>query len=339
MVQNIKTDVVYYKTNTDFEMEFNLCGCCLMRLLTDKALDKKTLIADLSRAVARSRVILVVGALFGEDNITNNISCAIGKKVVYADNETYGINSSEQIEIIEGATPLVTTDGIFGGCIIESGPQTMILLSESRNIRKSIMNSLIHPYIKEIYAAELSDKGADKNDMDENLEEELMLEDAEVAAEEILEENMDEIQEDAEETDDSGIVIPVEEAEEFWDEPELFEEEEEEDLGLYAEPQKVLRKEAKFYNEAYSDFELDDVGLVGEEAGDYDEFGEYNEYKDYEDEVYYTATPFTKIATIVISILILITLAVLAFFIFYLPSKDGISATEYIKDIYNTLFG
>lgn len=336
MVQNIKTDVVYYKTNTDFEMEFNLCGCCLMRLLTDKALDKKTLIADLSRAVARSRVILVVGALFGEDNIINNISCAIGKNVVYADNETYGINSSEQIEIIEGATPLVTTDGIFGGCIIESGPQTMILLSESRNIRKSIMNSLIHPYIKEIYAAELSDKAAANNDMDENLEEELLPEDEKAAAEEIFEENTEEIQEGTEETDDSGIVIPEEEAEEFWEEPEFLEEE---DLGLYAEPQKVLRKEAKFYNEAYSDFELDDVGLVGSRAGDYDEFGEYNEYNDYEDGAYYVTPPFTKIATIVISILILITLAVLAFFIFYLPSKDGISATEYIKDIYNTLFG
>ena len=38
----MKVDVIYYKTNTDFEMEFNLCGCCRMRLLTDKAPDRKT---------------------------------------------------------------------------------------------------------------------------------------------------------------------------------------------------------------------------------------------------------------------------------------------------------
>ena len=30
MFQNLKVDVIYYKTNTDFEMEFNLCGCCRM---------------------------------------------------------------------------------------------------------------------------------------------------------------------------------------------------------------------------------------------------------------------------------------------------------------------
>ena len=40
MFQNLKVDVIYYKTNSDFEMEFNLCGCCRMRLLSDKTPDK-----------------------------------------------------------------------------------------------------------------------------------------------------------------------------------------------------------------------------------------------------------------------------------------------------------
>ena len=148
MIQNIKTDIIYYKTATDFEMEFNLCGCCRMRLLTDKAAERKSLVANLSRAVSRSRIIMVVGPLFGDDNIVSNIATVIGKKLVAADNKTYGINSSDEIEIIDNSTPLVTEDGIYGGCIIESGPQTMILLSESKNIRKSIMNNLIHPYIE-----------------------------------------------------------------------------------------------------------------------------------------------------------------------------------------------
>ena len=26
MIQNIKVDTIYYLTNSDFEMEFNLCG-------------------------------------------------------------------------------------------------------------------------------------------------------------------------------------------------------------------------------------------------------------------------------------------------------------------------
>ena len=47
MFQNLKVDVIYYKTNSDFEMEFNLCGCCRMRLLSDKTPDKKTMIMSL----------------------------------------------------------------------------------------------------------------------------------------------------------------------------------------------------------------------------------------------------------------------------------------------------
>ncbi|MEE1055109.1 MAG: hypothetical protein U0L36_04660, partial [Acutalibacteraceae bacterium] len=67
MFQIIKVDIIYYQTNTDFEMEFNLCGCCRMRLLTDNAPDKKTLVHSLARAVSRSRVIIIVGNLFGEE--------------------------------------------------------------------------------------------------------------------------------------------------------------------------------------------------------------------------------------------------------------------------------
>ena len=58
MIQNIKVDTIYYLTNSDFEMEFNLCGCCKMRLLTDKAENAKNFVGLLSRAVSRSQVII-----------------------------------------------------------------------------------------------------------------------------------------------------------------------------------------------------------------------------------------------------------------------------------------
>ena len=166
MLQNLKVDIIYYKTNTDFEMEFNLCGCCRMRLLTDKTPDKKTMIMSLSRAVSRSRVILIVGGLFGENGIIKLAAGAIGKSVSLADNETYGISGNEKIEIINGSIPLVTTEGYFGGCIIESGPQTLILLSENKNIRKSVMKNLIHPYLEELSTTEIHEKTItnDEND-------------------------------------------------------------------------------------------------------------------------------------------------------------------------------
>ena len=158
MFQNIKVDIIYHKSNTDFEMEFNLCGCCRMRLLTAKTPDKKTLVHSLARAVSRSRVIMIVGELFGEGSVVDIVAAATGSKTEIADNKKYGIDSNVDIKIISGSVPLVTSEGYFGGCIIEKGPQTMILLSDNKNVRKSIMHSLIHPYIEELCALDLKDK-------------------------------------------------------------------------------------------------------------------------------------------------------------------------------------
>ena len=129
MVQNLKVDIIYHLTPSDFEMEFNLCGCCRMRLLNDKTTDKKTLVKSLARAVSRSRIIMVCGPLFGEDGVIKTVAAAIGSTTALCDNATYGINTDDTIEVINGSTPLVTPDGYFGGCIIESGPQTIILLT------------------------------------------------------------------------------------------------------------------------------------------------------------------------------------------------------------------
>ncbi len=159
MFQNMKVDVIYYKINTDFEMEFNLCGCCRMRLLTDKVTDRKTTVYALARSVARSKIIVTVGPLFGADGVISTISSAIGSQLVVVDNDKFGIKTSSQIEIIEGSVPLVTTDGFFGGLIIERGNQTMILLTESKSVRKTVMQELIHPYIADIYAEELKGTG------------------------------------------------------------------------------------------------------------------------------------------------------------------------------------
>ena len=158
MFQNIKVDIIYYKTATDFEMDFNLCGCCRMRLLTDKAPDRKSMVHNLARAVSRSRVIIIVGSLFGDEGVLSTVAGAIGKPLSPIDNKLYGISEGGEISVINGATPLVTPDGYFGGCIIESGPQSMILLSDSKSVRKTIMSTLIHPYIEELCATELKAK-------------------------------------------------------------------------------------------------------------------------------------------------------------------------------------
>lgn len=156
-MQNLKVDIIYHQSPSDFEMEFNLGSCCHMRLLSDRTTDKKSFIKALVRDVARSRVIMCCGPLFGDDGLISIVSRAISAGTTLCDNKTYGINSDVNIDIIAGSTPLVTPDGYFGGCIIESGPQTIVLLTENRTFRKVIMKNLIHPYLQEIsYIAPVS---------------------------------------------------------------------------------------------------------------------------------------------------------------------------------------
>ena len=82
MIQNLKVDIIYHLTPSDFEMEFNMCGCCRMRLLNDKTTDKKSFIKSLARAVSRSRVIMVCGPLFSENGIISTEATAIGSRTV-----------------------------------------------------------------------------------------------------------------------------------------------------------------------------------------------------------------------------------------------------------------
>ena len=158
MFQNLKVDIVYYHTSTDFELEFNLCGCCRMRLLTDKADSQKLFVHCLARAVDRSQVIISIGNLFGDTGLIQMVSQSIGRPLCAADNKEFGIASNSMIQIIGDSIPLVTEEGYFGGCIIKSGPQTIILLSDNKSIRKAIMENLIHPYVEEISAIALQQK-------------------------------------------------------------------------------------------------------------------------------------------------------------------------------------
>lgn len=384
MFQNIKVDIVYYKTNTDFEMEFNLCGCCRMRLLTDKASDKKTLVHDLARAVSRSRVIIIAGKLSGEEGIIEITARAIAKTVTEIDKSLYGIKSEDKISVINGATPLVTPDGEFGGCIIESGPQSMVLISDDKAVRKTVMNTLIHPYIEELCALDLKEKAKsavavaapttephavntpDANDIssisetclqESESKTETAAEEAETAAEPQAEaEPGNEDTAEQEKTEDQEEEsfkeeIKEEEKNQHTDEPSakplssfssktddislsgrmIFETDDYraeplssgEDSELFIEPESLKKRIIGLRNHSY----------VSEES---------------EDSPYHTAEEPTgklksgfsgNLPILIISVLLLIVLAVLCYCIFYVPSKDGVTASAYLNETFNTLFG
>lgn len=378
MFQNIKVDIIYYKSNTDFEMEFNLCGCCRMRLLTDKSPDKKSLVHSLARAVSRSKVIIIAGNLFGDDGIINIVSNAIGKTLSEVNNKLYGISGDDKISVISGATPLVTSDGYFGGCIIESGPQSMILLSDNKTVRKSIMNTLIHPYIEELCALDLKAKAdlssakpvsqaeipvpveippvsENMEDIDimsssqpdsvsdeqteEIFEEETVSDSEETeifseSAPETAEENTDNSESPTEQTGkttdinaaaDDGVALSggmIFETDDYRAAAEDHSAEDN-DADLYVEPQKLKKGRVDYYNEQYA---------KNSDEGNYYHSDEYLPGKP-------RAGFSGNLPILIVSIILLVVLAVLCYCIFYVPAKDGISASAYLQETFNTLFG
>lgn len=319
MFQNFKADIIYYNTPADFELEFNLCGCCRMRLLNDKCADKKTLLTSLSRAFSRSRVIILTAPLFDGSDIIKTVSVAIGKGIEEAKCDDYGINTDTPIEITKGSTPLVTSDGIFGGCIIESGPQTLIILTDNKPVRKTIMKDLIHPYIEEIATGDTS-KAEETEPQDPNeiitevetqedtvpLEDELnsmLVTDSDTTEAEITNEEQYPAEELITET------IPEEKTDNYYD--------------YYTESNDLYTEITKEKNPPQKQ----------EEA--------VQEY--YEDGYYVEETPEEKssafnIALIVISAVLLLAIAVLCFCIFFVPAQSGTTPAIYLKEIFEVMF-
>lgn len=193
MIGNIKVDVVYFSKSSDFEMEFNLCGCCRMRLLTEKGdSTKKTFVENLAVAANRSRIIIACGPIEGEGNIIETTATAIKAPITQVNNKDFGIASETPAEIITGALPLVSSSGVFGGCVIESGPQSIILISDDKAVRKNLMKNLIHPYIEELSILPISET---ENSVSPTETEELAKEITEQLNEEEKAENPEEIKE------------------------------------------------------------------------------------------------------------------------------------------------
>lgn len=356
MLQNIKVDIIYYLINTDFEMEFNLCGCCRMRLLTDKASDRKSFINMLSRAVSRSRIIIACGGLFSGTGLIHTVAQAVGKPLETASNAEYGIKGDSEIKIISGSIPLVTPEGYFGGCIIESGPQTIILLSENRNIRKSIMKNLIHPYIEEFSmnaASESAARGVHESaqivpkaesvpevpnaDISDNLPEmpetTVETESGESESESATEEN-----ESSEITPEEDVVpdtenfdTPAEETEnpnkpdtfEFVFEDDGSDEEpirfsaEETEIPMHLVPERMKPGKTGYYDIEYKSQESDSLFLSG------DEDSEHKKSRSY------------AVPVIILAFILVMLLLVLVYFLVIVPISGGYTIPQY----FNSLFG
>lgn len=149
-MSNLKIDIIYFKTASDFEMEFNLSGCCRMRMFKDKVDTPKGLINTLARDVSRSKITIIVTELFGDDSGVSILSKAIKLPLEALDKSEYGIQTTDDVFIPKTAVPLVTKTGIYGGCIIENGPQSIIVVSNIRALRHEIMKTYVHNYVFDV---------------------------------------------------------------------------------------------------------------------------------------------------------------------------------------------
>ena len=367
MFQNIKVDIIYYKIDTDFEMEFNLCGCCRMRLLTEKSPDKKIFMSHLARAVSRSKIIIIAGSLFGDDGAIKTVASAIGKKLVFANKSEYNIKSEEDIEIIEGSVPLATSEGYFGGCLIEQGPQTIILLTENKDFRKKIMNNLIHPYVKEVCAMDLTGNNSVNNEPEIKENEETATDltaeetvedvtEAEAAATETAEESAASVETDV--TDDKmgdGDLI--------WSDEEVMTEMYNEQDENYKLGEQMITEDDNYLDNSMendikammAEIENADQLLVGEDligetapemsenefTNRNDEANDYLGVDEEAEEEYYPMYNGRglNIAIIVIAAILILALAVLAYCIFLAPEADKNTPIGYLQETIGAIFG
>ena len=150
-MSHLKTEIIYYCDKTDFEFEFNLNATSPMRLFTDCPDNEKGFLSSLSLAVSRSRIIFIT-AVF-EDKFVETIANAIGFRTETIIPEEYGIIEKLSNKFISGGVPLVTSNGVYAGIILESGPQSLILITNNRAIRKQLMSELVKGYILDLSEA------------------------------------------------------------------------------------------------------------------------------------------------------------------------------------------
>ncbi len=149
MSKDVKIEIIYFKTDTDVSLEFGLHGDYPVRLLSSSSNDLPEFFKLLKRAVSRSEILITVGGYSEEEFLPLFIARAINKEPSVPEYNKLGVITEQKYSLPEGAIPLASTNKRFGGFLIESGPQTIISLTENRKIRLNIIENIIVKYIEE----------------------------------------------------------------------------------------------------------------------------------------------------------------------------------------------
>ena len=328
MVQNLKVDVIYYNTPADFEFEFNLGGCCPSRILNSRTASPAEMLTSLSKAVSRSRIILIIGKINEDDGLMALVSKAIGIPLTNIDSSEFSVVYPENPNVIKNALPLISNDGILSGCIIESGPQAIVLLPDSKSLRKEICESLVFPYITALSKTPETDSV--------NSEAEEQTEEAPIT-EEVIEEVTAEAEEEQEATE-----ISEESNEGAEKAGEADSNEEIDEAAEFIQPDdEVIFTTGDEASDNIEDAEDGNTPLIDENyiftANSIE-----NEDKTYDSDEEEDETPRKKarlsglsIAIIVLVGILLIVAAALLYIFFYHSSSNSVPVLEYVKEVFN----
>ena len=305
MLKNLKIDIIYYETPSDFEFEFNLGGCCHCRVLNNTTSSPKELIGCLSKAVGRSRVIIVVGNFNQPNGLCLLISKAIGRQLTSVSADEYGIIEGSNTTVIEGALPLVSSDGLLSGCIIESGPQSIILLPDEKNLRKDIAENLIFQYISAVSRTPETDSVINSDSTPE--------------AQDIKADDIEEVK-----------------ADDYPPTEEVYADDISKEITSEALPCETDVEEIIISDNADGFF---DISVEKNEKKTEDNFVYSNnadsEYdNDYETNESSNDKNINLIIWIIIGLMFII-IGILAYMLIYTPLKNGVNITEYVKQLFN----
>ena len=158
MGPDLTLEVIYFNQSTDFKMEFEISGSCNMRFLSHLTHNKGEFLSALSKSVIRSRVIVAVGSFNPLDSeyLPKIIARATGYILSPINKAQFSVNSSVEYLLPNEAIPLVNGEGQLGGCVMENNDQAIILLTGDREIRHSVLMSLVCPYIKLLSGKQIS---------------------------------------------------------------------------------------------------------------------------------------------------------------------------------------
>lgn len=152
MSKDVRIEIIYYKESTDVSLEFGLHGDYPVRMLSTSCDDLEGFFKALKRAVWRSEIIILIGGYTSKEYIPAFVARALSLGVTVPDYKSERIISPEIFSIPDKASPLASSDRKFGGFILESGPQTIISLTEDKDVRLKITKEIIVRYISEHYA-------------------------------------------------------------------------------------------------------------------------------------------------------------------------------------------